>query len=352
MIMKRILSLLLLAAAPVAASAQLSNADVHKYDHLNQSQYRTEINIPGFDGYQTLKCDFHIHTVFSDGSVWPTIRVQEAWTEGLDAIAMTDHIEYRPRKEIVVADHNESYNIAKKEADKLGFILIKGAEITRSKPLGHLNALFINDANALDVKDPLKAIDIAHAQGAYIIWNHPGWPDNKSTFYDVHGELIKAGKIDAYEAYNYTESYPLTFDWYSQYGIAPMANTDIHGTVAIDYFNDDVKMRPMTLVFATEKTEAGIREALEAKRTLAFFYGNLVGDKEYLSKLVGASLKVAQVGDRIQVTNISDIDYRMTQGDDLYVFPAGKTVLIKKPQGELSVQNCFWGHDKNLTFTF
>ena len=78
--MKRFLVFLML-AAPMVANAQLSNDDVHKYDHHNQSQYRTEISIPGFDGYQTLKCDFHIHTVFSDGLVWPSIRVQEAWTE-------------------------------------------------------------------------------------------------------------------------------------------------------------------------------------------------------------------------------------------------------------------------------
>ena len=50
---------------------------------------------------KTLKCDFHIHTVFSDGKVWPDIRVAEAWQEGLDAIAITDHIEYRPNKEIL-----------------------------------------------------------------------------------------------------------------------------------------------------------------------------------------------------------------------------------------------------------
>ena len=349
--MKRFLVFLML-AAPMVANAQLSNDDVHKYDHHNQSQYRTEISIPGFDGYQTLKCDFHIHTVFSDGLVWPSIRVQEAWTEGLDAIAITDHIEYRPRKNIVVADHNESFKIAKQEGDKLGFIVIKGSEITRSKPLGHLNALFINDSNALDVEDPLQAIDIADAQGAYIIWNHPGWPDNKSTFYPVHDELIKAGKIDAYEVYNYTESYPLTFDWYAQYGIAPMANTDIHGTTAIDYGCEKGWMRPMTLVFAAERTEASLREALEAKRTLAFFFGNLVGDQQYLSKLVSASLQTRPVGDRLEVTNVSDITYRMTQGDALYVFPAGKTVLIKAPQGELSVQNCFWGNGKNLTYTF
>ena len=349
--MKRILFLLLL-AMPMAVSAQISNDDVHKYDHWNASQYRNEISIPGFDGYVALKCDFHIHTVFSDGSVWPDIRVQEAWKEGLDAIAMTDHIEYRPRKNIVVADHNESFNIAKKEGDKLGIIVIKGSEISRGKPLGHLNALFISDANALDVSDPLEAVDVAISQGGYIIWNHPGWPDNKSTFYEIHGELIKAGKIDAYEAYNYTESYPLTFDWHHQYGIAPMANSDIHGTIAADYAVSPDWKRPMTLVFAKENTEAAIREALEARRTLAFFHGNLVGNEEYLSKIVDASLKIRPVGEGISVTNISDITYRMAAGDSYYVFPAGKTVLIGKPAGPLEVRNCLWGNDKCLVYEF
>lgn len=349
--MKRIISLLLL-AAPFISSAQMSNDDVHKYDHRNQSQYRTEINIPGFDGYRVLKCDFHIHTVFSDGSVWPSVRVQEAWQEGLDVIAITDHIEYRPHKKTVKAGHNEAYEIAKAEGDKCGIIVIKGTEITRSKPLGHLNALFITDADAIDVKDQMKAIDIADKQGAYIIWNHPGWPDNKSTLYPVHDELIKAGKIDAYEVYNYMESYPLTFDWYAQYGIAPMANTDIHGPVATDYACSDGWMRPMTLVFAADRAEAALKEALEAKRTLALFQGTLVGDKEYLSGLVAASLKTRMIGERMEVTNISDITYEMTQGDALYIFPAGKTVLIKKPEGELTVQNCLWGNGKHLVYRF
>ena len=54
---------------------------------------RHEIQFPDVPGYQTLKCDFHMHTVFSDGLVWPTVRVNEAWRTGLDAISITDHIE-------------------------------------------------------------------------------------------------------------------------------------------------------------------------------------------------------------------------------------------------------------------
>lgn len=349
--MKRLLSLLIL-ALPASMNAQMSNDDVHKYDHTNQLFYRNEIVIPGFDGYQTLKCDFHIHTCFSDGTVWPNVRVDEAWQEGLDAIAMTDHLEYRPFSDIVQADHNASYEIAKKEADNLGFILIKGAEITRSKPLGHMNAIFIKDANSLAVEDPLKAIDIALEQGGYIIWNHPGWPDNKSTMYEVHEKLIAEGKISAYEAYNYMESYPLTFDWYEQYGIAPLANTDIHGPVAQDYACGPDWRRPMTLVFATERSEAGIREALDARRTLAYFHGMLVGSAEYLTKLIAVSLKTRHVGDRMEVTNVSDITYTMVQGDALYVFPARKTAIVPALTGPLTVQNCFYGHNKHLEYEF
>ena len=59
------------------------------------SQEKGKIVISDLKGYVTLKCDFHIHTVFSDGTVWPTVRVDEAYREGLDAIAITDHLENR-----------------------------------------------------------------------------------------------------------------------------------------------------------------------------------------------------------------------------------------------------------------
>ncbi len=62
---------------------------------------RRELRLPEIDGYQLLKCDFHVHTIFSDGIVWPTLRVQEAWEEGLDAIAITDHIEGQPARQHV-----------------------------------------------------------------------------------------------------------------------------------------------------------------------------------------------------------------------------------------------------------
>lgn len=40
--------------------------DVYELTRLNNLFTRNEINIPGFDDYRVLKCDFHTHTVFSD----------------------------------------------------------------------------------------------------------------------------------------------------------------------------------------------------------------------------------------------------------------------------------------------
>lgn len=60
----------LLLVFPILVFGQLRNADVYKLPEMGKENIRENINIPGFDGYEVLKCDFHIHTVFSDGRVW------------------------------------------------------------------------------------------------------------------------------------------------------------------------------------------------------------------------------------------------------------------------------------------
>ena len=337
----------------LSLQAQLRNNDVYKMTEMNNSRVRSEIHIPDFNGYQTLKCDFHIHTVFSDGKVWPDIRVAEAWQEGLDAIAITDHIEYRPNKEILKGDLNESYKIAKRAGDAVGFMVIHGAEITRSKPLGHLNALFINDAMPMDVKEPLEAIDEAIRQGAFIMWNHPGWPDDKSTMYPVHEELIKAGKIHGVEVFNHMEYYPVSFDWCRDKNLAFMSNTDIHDLITTTYGAKN-KIRPMTLVLAKERSIESIKEALFAKRSIAYFDGELVGKPEHLKGLLKASVKIRVINEKqAEITNVSDITYRATAGGNLYILPAQKTILLTIPGPEtvFIVENCYTGNGEKLTVT-
>ena len=266
-----------------------------------------------------MKCDFHTHTIFSDGEIKPENRVWEAAVRGLDVIAITDHIEYRPNG-YIKADHNASYKLAKTVEKSANVIVIPGAEITRSKPLGHLNALFVKDANALDVDDPLVAIDNALKQGAFIMWNHPGWPNDSSTIYPVHKELIKKKKIHGVEIVNGFEYYPKSFNFCHDYKLAYMGNTDIHGVYKLTY-RTDKQVGPMTIVFAENRTEEGVKEALFARRTVVKFADMLVGSEENLLRMVKACLHGAEISEQgahtftVKFENKSTLKFDMLIGN-------------------------------------
>ena len=76
------------------------------------AQVRHEIQFPDLPGYRTLKCDLHMHSVFSDGLVWPTVRVDEGWRLGLDAIALSDHLEYQPHKDDLATGYDRWHDLA------------------------------------------------------------------------------------------------------------------------------------------------------------------------------------------------------------------------------------------------
>ena len=333
-------------------TAQTRNADVYEYPELGGQNYRYNINIPDIDGYKTLKCDFHVHTVFSDGKEWPDMRVNEAWNEGLDVIAITDHIEYRPNKEIIKSDFNKSYEIAKKRGEQIGMIVVKGSEITRKKPLGHLNALFLQDANKLEVTDEIDAIDEAVKQGAFILWNHPGWPNDTSTIYPVHKELIAKNKIHGVEVFNSWESYPKVMDWCNEYNLSWFANTDIHYTSANMY--REKFQRPMTLVFAKEYTEEAVKEALFSRRTVAYFNNKLAGKEEFLKALIQKSITVKVINkekNTIEILNKSDIPFQIKYGKFMYSISLYPNQIVRTniPSGtDVTFTNCLVGQDKYL----
>lgn len=252
-------------------------------------QTRREISLPDLPGYITLKCDFHMHTPFSDGTVWPTDRVTEAWMEGLDAISITDHVEYQAYKADVKVKHNRSYELALPRAHELDILLVPGAEITRSMPPGHLNALFIEDAEPLTAADPMKAIEEAFRQGAFIFWNHPGWtgqqPDGVARWYGEHTELLEKGWMKGIEVVNAREYYPEVFQWALDNNLTMFGNSDIHSPVHFQYDPVLGQHRPMTLVFAEDRSLAGLREALEAGRTAIYNENALLGKEKYLKPL-------------------------------------------------------------------
>ena len=270
--------------------------DIHQRsmrDYWRDSQ-RKIINIPDIPGYVTLKGDFHMHTVFSDGMVWPVFRVLEAWKEGLDVIAITDHIEFRPHSEYLENDMNNSFKIAEIHAKQNNLLLIKGAEITKSKvPPGHLNAIFIEDVNKLNHEDPMVQIQEAVRQGGFIFWNHPGIQNDSTGLWDFHLTLLEKGWLHGVEVANYGMWYPVALDWCRDGKLTALSNSDIH--YPTDYlfdFSQANSHRPMTLVFAKEKTLEGVKEALLNRKTVGFFGDMLLGPEDLIISLFKASVKL------------------------------------------------------------
>ena len=333
---------------------------------LKQNIQRKNIRIPNIEGYQTLKGDFHIHTVFSDGMVWPTVRVRECWAEGLDVMAITDHIEYLPHKKLMNHDHNDSYELAVNEAKKHNILLIKASEITRSMPPGHLNAFFIEDANKLDTKKVEKAFEAVDEQNGLMIWNHPGWKAQQADtclIYDIHKQLIKEGRLHGMEVMNYNEWYPVVLQWCIDHELAVFANSDIHDMNGYVY---DLRHdhRPMTLLFTKERSFKGVREAIESARTIAWFDHQLAGPEDLLTQLFKASVELTPsfYEDRkmqyLELRNNSDLQFAFVNetpengAPEKFLLEPGKTIILKVKKGTQSfrctLENCHIGMFKNL----
>ena len=311
--MKKPIILLVLAALLIDAGAQKIN--------------RKTIFIPDISGFVSLKCDFHMHTVFSDGRVWPDMRVEEAFKEGLDAIAITDHIEYRPHKKDITANHNRPYELASWAAEAGDIILIKGVEITRSMPPGHLNALFIEDADSIDVDNYEDALQAAKDQGAFIFWNHPGWEAQAKEgikWYDEHTRLFEKGLIDGIEIVNDNEFYPQAFQWCMDKKLSLLCNSDIHGSLAGFYEENEVTHRPMTIVFSKDRTAEGIKEALFDRRTIGWFGDWVIGPQNLLFQVAISALEVNEShfsndnSDYRRLVNKSSFEIFLTIGEKKY----------------------------------
>ena len=273
-----------------------------------QAQVQNRIAIPDINGYKTLQCDFHMHTVFSDGLVWPTVRVDEAYREGLDAVAITDHLEYRPHSKDIVATFNRSYEIAKPAAENYGLILIRGSEITRSMPPGHFNAIFLSDCDALAKDDWRDSFAEAKKQNAFIFWNHPGWdaqqPDT-TLWWKEHTEIYNNGWMNGIEVVNDKSYYEEAFQWALDKKLTILGNSDIHTPIQTDIDFAVGGHRATTLVFAKERTAEAIREALNNRRTAVFHKEFLIGEEQYLRSIFDNSIEIKGINrgeNRITIT--------------------------------------------------
>lgn len=347
------------------------------------------IRFPDVEGHQTLVVDLHTHSVFSDGHVWPSIRVAEALRDGLDALAITEHLEWQPhRADLPHPDRNRAYEQALAALPKgSDLILIAGSEITREAPADHINAVFIKDANALlrvEANPPKvqaatpeeekrlravpkqlleegvldyyaaanqwpaeEAVRVANHQGAFVFWNHPFYTrahrSALALMTEFHQALIQAGQLHGIEiangAFYSEEAHALALE----HGLTMLGVSDIHNLIDWDYPPRFGAHRPVTLAFAKERSAEGLREALFAGRTVVWFKNLLLGREAQLRPLLQAALNVTEAAYRknldvldLTITNASDADIQlrnlspytfMHDGDDLTVPQHGKLKL-------------------------
>lgn len=338
--MKRIVIVFALTVAAVAANAQVyypdsNNPDMTRYTERHEP-CRKEIMIPStLNGYNVYKADLHTHSIFSDGLVHPKWRVYEAWQDGLDVMAVTEHIENRAYENMFHeylkeytdkeyqkgpaglknVDINFSIREAKKEAVKYGITIIPGSEITRSgSEVGHFNALFTTDNNLIYDEDPVQSIRNAKSQGALVMHNHPGWRRKDIKMTPTEKTAYGEGLIDGVEVMNGGMFFPGIIDRVREYNQFIAANTDVHKTTASDYRLTGSD-RPMTLILAKDKSLESLREALLQRRTIAFGFNTLCGSEELLRDFFHACVKVTRINETsVLVTNMTSITFKLQQG--------------------------------------
>jgi hypothetical protein len=98
-----------------------------------------------------------------------------------------------------------------------------------------------------------------------------------------------------------------------------LGSSDIHSPTGMYYDLSMGDQRTMTLVFATERTEEAVREALFSGRTAVYTGELLIGKKEILSQLFEHSIEVVYDGAPvtaegtyyIQIANRSEVPFKL-----------------------------------------
>ena len=359
--MKKSIIILLFASLSIF-NAEAQKKIPHTYRPFGrQATERKEIILPQVNGYNCYKGDFHIHTSYSDGRVNPDGRVLEAWYDGLDIIAITDHYEgttglkkaakvaapqnggspyeYKSAKELgaAPADFNAIYEEAVSGAKRRGFpmLVIKGCEMAREpKEFGHFNCLFLKDINSVYDPDLFVALKNVKKQGGIVIHNHPSYRRGTTDKSESHKKLYEQGLIDAVEVANGENFYPQMVRRCIEEDLTMFGNTDEHVLTAYRFGTLDCH-RTMTFVFAKNLTEKSVKDALLKHRTLVYICGYIAGEEKLLGDFLNAAVDCKMLkenektGERtFMLTNISSITYRLSRGRIVHELEPFKSVMV------------------------
>jgi hypothetical protein len=152
------------------------------------------------------------------------------------------------------------------------------------------------------------------------------------------------------EVFNWVEYYPVVSDWCNERDLALMANSDIHDS-ELNAYGIHNTLRPITLVLAKERTVESIREAMFAKRTIAWAGGLLWGREPWLPALFQASVVVKTITPGVlELTNISSLPVSVTVGGAVVELPKDISHQVYRAEGvnQITVANWMIGMNKPL----
>ena len=254
-----------------------------------------------------ISSDLHIHTVFSDGAVWPTIRVDEAIRDSIDLISLTEHLEYQSHlSDIPHTNRNRSFQIAGGYVQNRPLAVVHGTEITKPMPPGHFNAIFIQDANKFfdDNKEPLKfikGIKEANNQEAFVFWNHPMWEANRSDgivkLDPIHQEIIDKKLLHGIEVVNFDTFSEEAMQIALENNLTMMGTSDVHILIAWDFnIEKESFHRPITFIMSKNRTMNSIRDALFNGDTFIWYRDLIIGKSNNLKQVIDNNLEVISKG--------------------------------------------------------
>ncbi|MFO0723962.1 MAG: CehA/McbA family metallohydrolase [Myxococcota bacterium] len=220
--------------------------------------------------YWMLDGDFHVHTRFSDGFLFPIDAVLEARRRGLEVVAITEHNTAWAGKLAAAFGPYES-----------GPIVLPGEEVTTRDY--HLIAVGMQRTvpGGLRIEEALRQV---HAQGAVAIAAHPVrmyWDTYRPVLKELDGAEVLhplvRGKRIAPIGWN-------PEDLRSFWGELSAARTHPLAIGSSDYHFLSALGACRTLVFARERTPESVLEALRAGRTVVVLEdGSRVGDPEMVA---------------------------------------------------------------------
>lgn len=198
--------------------------------------------LPSSDGRTWLACDFHSHTVHSDGGLEITELAALAASRGLDVLAVTDHNTISHHRHLAAA------------GDHAGVLLLPGQEVTTDH--GHANCF--GAMPWIDFREPADTWrSFTDEHGGVMAVNHPwagdcAWRRPLS----ARAELVEMW----HSTWDLVHATPLE-DW-TGFGAIPIGGSDFHR-----HASGVIPGRPTTWVECADVSIEGVLDGLRAGRT-------------------------------------------------------------------------------------